>query len=204
MTAVGPAATVAIPAGVTRVDARGKWVIPGMMDANLHLDLNINLEHLILFEDQYDKIVLEGAQIALKTGQTTVFDTWGPRAALVKVRDLINAGQAEGARIYLAGNIIGFSGPLGPDFIAPAAAWVTKSFAKRINETWEQGTGRELLWMPPDTLRAAIRKYIGLGVDFLKFGGSGHQAMDFLTFSLRQEQVIVEEVTGPASRSRPT
>ncbi len=193
VTAVGPAATVAIPGDVTRVDARGKWVIPGMMDANLHLDLNISLEHLILFEDQYDKIVLEGAQIALKTGQTTVFDTWGPRAALIKVRDQINAGQAEGARIYLAGNIIGFSGPLGPDFIAPAAAWVTKSFAKRINETWEQGTGRALLWMPPDTLRAAIRKYTGLGVDFLKFGGSGHQDMDFLTFSPRQEQVIVEE-----------
>jgi imidazolonepropionase-like amidohydrolase len=193
ITAVGPAASVSIPANVTKVDARGKYVIPGMMDANLHLDLNINLEHLILFEDQYDKIVLEGAQIALKTGQTTVFDTWGPRAALVKVRDMINAGQAEGSRIYLAGNIIGFSGPLGPDFIAPAAAWVTKSFAKKINDVWEQGTGRELLWMPPDTLRAVIRKYTSLGVDFLKFGGSGHQAMDFLTFSPRQERVIVEE-----------
>ena len=187
ITAVGPSSAVTIPSDVTRVDARGKWVIPGMMDANLHLDLNINLEHLILFEDQYDKIVLEGAQIALKTGQTTVFDTWGPRAALIKVRDMINAGQAEGARIYLAGNIIGFSGPLGPDFIAPAAAWVTKSFAKQINETWEEGTGRALLWMPPDTLRAAIRKYTGLGVNFLKFGGSGHQEMDLLTFSPRQE-----------------
>ena len=191
--AVGSAKDVTIPSSATKIDARGKYVIPGLMDANLHLDLNIWLEDLIRYEDRYDQIVLEGAQIALKTGQTTVFDTWGPRAALIKVRDMINRGEAEGSRIYLAGNIIGFSGPLGPDFIAPAAAYVSKAFAKRINETWEQGTGRDLLWMPPDSLRMAIRKYTGLGVDFLKFGGSGHQEMNLLTFSPRAEQVIIEE-----------
>lgn len=193
VTAVGPAPSVTIPGGVTRVDGRGKWVIPGMMDANLHLDLNIYPEHLILFEDQYDTIVLEAAQIALKSGLTTVFDTWGPRAALVKIRDMIKARQAEGARIYLAGNIIGFSGPLGPDFLAAAAAPLTKAFVRKTNEVWEQSTGRELLWMPPDTLRLAIRAYTARGVDFLKFGGSGHTAMDFLGFSPRQQRVIVEE-----------
>ncbi len=193
ITAVGRTKDVTIPSGATKVDARGKYVIPGLMDANLHLDLNVWLDDLIRYEDRYDQIVLEGAQIALKTGQTTVFDTWGPRAALVKVRDLINAGQTQGSRIYLAGNIIGFSGPLGPDFFAPAAAHVSKALAKKINDTWEQGTGRELLWMPPDTLRVAIRKYTGLGVDFLKFGGSGHQEMNLLTFSPRAERVIVEE-----------
>jgi imidazolonepropionase-like amidohydrolase len=193
ITAIGAAKDVTVPAGATKVDARGKYIIPGLMDANLHLDLNITLEELIRYEDHYDKIVLEGAQIALKTGQTTVFDTWGPRAALIKVRDQINRGEAVGSRIYLAGNIIGFSGPLGPDFVAPAAAYVSKAFAKRTNDTWEQGTGRELLWMPPDSLRKAIHTYTTLGVDFLKFGGSGHQEMNLLTFSPRAEQVIVDE-----------
>ena len=193
ITAVGSAKDVAIPSGATRIDARGKYLIPGLMDSNLHLYLNINLEELIRYEDRYDQIALEGAQIALKTGQTTVFDTWGPRAALIKVRDQINAGQAQGSRIFLAGNIIGFSGPLGPDFIEAAAAHVSKASAKKINETWEQGTGRNLLWMTPDSVRAAIRTYTGLGVDFLKFGGSGHQEMNLLMFSPRAEQAIVEE-----------
>lgn len=191
--AVGPSSTVTVPGGATRVDARGKYIIPGMMDANVHLDLNTQLEELIRFENQYDKIVLEGAQIALKAGLTTVFDTWGPRAALIEVRDRINRGEAVGSRIYLAGNIIGLSGPLGPDFNAAAAANVTKAFAKRINDTWEQGTGRELLWMPPDTLRAALRRYTSLGMNFLKFAGSGHQEMNLLTFSPRAERVIVDE-----------
>lgn len=191
--AVGPAREVAVPAGARRIDARGKFVIPGLMDANLHLFLNADLETLIKYEDRYDEIVLEAAQIALKAGQTTVFDTWGPRAALVKARDRIAAGQAPGSRIYLAGNIIGFSGPLGPDFRGASAAHVSRAFVKRTNDTWEQGTGRGLLWMTPDSVRAAIRTYTGLGVDFLKYGASGHVEMNLISFSERVQRAIVEE-----------
>ena len=191
--ALGPAREVTIPEGATRIDARGKYVIPGLMDANLHLYLNGDLETLIKYEDRYHEIAIEGAQIALRTGMTTVFDTWGPRAALVKARDMIASGQAQGSRIYLAGNIIGFTGPLAPDFRAASAAHVSKAFAKRTNATWEQGTGRELLWMTPDTLREAIRKYIALGVDFLKYGASGHVDMNLIAFSERAQKVIVDE-----------
>ncbi|MCC6770747.1 MAG: amidohydrolase family protein [Gemmatimonadaceae bacterium] len=191
--ALGAARTVTIPVGATRVDGRGKFVIPGLMDANLHLYLNGDLESLITLEDRYHEVVLEGAQIALRSGLTTVFDTWGPRAALVKARDMIAAGQAPGSRIFLAGNIIGFGGPLSPDFRGASAAHVSKAFAARTNATWEQGTGRELLWMPPDTLRLAIQRYTALDVDFLKYGGSGHVDMNFLSFSERQQRAIVEE-----------
>lgn len=191
--AIGRAGEVDVPADATRLDARGKFVIPGLMDANLHLFLNLDLETLIKYEDRYHEIVLEAAQIALKTGQTTVFDTWGPRAALVKARDMINAGEAPGARIYLAGNIIGFDGPLSADFREQAAPFVSKAFAKRTNETWVQGTGRELLWMTPEEVRTAIRAYSAKDVDFLKYGGSGHVDMNFLTFSPRVQRVIVEE-----------
>ncbi|MBL8961998.1 MAG: amidohydrolase family protein, partial [Gemmatimonadetes bacterium] len=193
ITAVGPSRSTPVPAGVRAIDARGKFVIPGLMDANLHLYLNGDLESLIALEGRYHEVVIEGAQIALKAGMTTVFDTWGPRAPLVRARDMINKGEVPGSRIYLAGNIIGFSGPLSPDFRGASAAHVSKAFAKRTNETWEEGTGRELLWMPPDTLRAAIRKYAALDLDFLKYGGSGHVDMNFLSFSERQQRTIVEE-----------
>lgn len=193
ITAVGPASQVTVPPAARRIDARGKYLIPGLMDANLHLFLNGDLETLIKYEDRYDEIVLEAAQIALKAGQTTAFDTWGPRAALIKARDRINAGHAPGARIYLAGNIIGFSGPLGPDFRGASAAHVSQAFARRTNDTWEQGTGRELLWLAPDSVRALIRTYTGLGVDFLKYGASGHIEMSLISFSERVQRAIVEE-----------
>ena len=193
ITAAGPASTTPVPASATTIDAGGKYVIPGLIDGNLHLFLNLDLETLILHEHRLHEIVLEAAQIALKTGQTTVFDTWGPRAALGKARDMINAGEAPGSRIYLAGNIIGFSGPLGPDFRESHAPYVSQAFVKRINDTWEEKTGRELLWMTPDSVADVIRNYTTLGMDFLKYGASGHVDMNLISFSERVQRVIVEE-----------
>ncbi len=190
---VGTAREVQVPASARIVDGRGKFVIPGLIDANLHLYLNGDLETLIKYEGRYHEVVIEGAQIALKSGQTTVFDTWGPRDALIKARELINSGQATGSRIYLAGNIIGLDGPLSADFRLPAAAFVSKAFAKRTNETWEVGTGRKIMAMYPEEVRAAIRTYAGSGVDFLKYAASGHTDMDFIALSLRQQVAIVEE-----------
>ncbi|MBM4186348.1 MAG: amidohydrolase family protein [Gemmatimonadetes bacterium] len=193
ITAVGPAASTTVPQGATRIDARGKYVIPGLMDSNLHLFLNLDTETLVKYEDRYHEIVVEAAQIALKTGQTTVFDTWGPRGALSKARAMINAGQVQGSRIYYAGNIIGFGGPFSADFRAGAAPHLSKAFVKRINDQWEEGSGRELMWMPPDSLRVAMRKYAALDHDFLKFGASGHVEMFFISFSPRAMRIIVEE-----------
>jgi len=191
--AVGPWRDVTIPAGARSIDASGKYIIPGLMDANVHLFINIDLETLITYEDRYDEIILEAAQIALKSGLTTVFDTWGPRADLVKARQKIDSGAAVGSRIYLAGNIIGFDGPLSADFYPPPAMLLTKAFVKRINDTWEQGTGRELLWMGPGEVREIVREYAGRSVDFLKYGGSGHVEMRFICFSPRVQKAIVEE-----------
>lgn len=189
----GPASTTPVPPDARTIDASGRYVIPGLMDGNLHLFLNLDLETLILHEHRLHEIVLEAAQIALKTGQTTVFDTWGPRAALAQARDMINAGEAPGSRIHLAGNIIGFSGPLGPDFRESHAPYVSRAFVKRINDAWEEGTGRELLWMPPDSVAVVIRRYATLGMDFLKYGASGHVDMNLISFSGRVQRVIVEE-----------
>ena len=193
ITAVGAADAVDVPAGTEIIDARGKYVIPGLMDANLHLYLNLDLETLIKYEGRYHEIVLEAAQLTLKTGQTTVFDTWGPLGALAKARDMIDAGEAPGSRIYFAGNIIGFDGPLSRDFRGEAAAHVSKAFTNRTNEAWENGTGRDLMWMTPDSVRAEIREYTGTGVDFLKYGSSSHVEMYFISFSERVQHVIVEE-----------
>ncbi len=144
---VGSKREIAIPGGTELIDAKGKYVIPGLIDANLHLYINIDAESLIRYEDRYYEVILEVAQIALKTGQTTVFDTWGPRAALVKARDAINSGEATGSRIFLAGNIIGFDGPFSPDFLGVVhPPIITNTFAKRTNETWQQGVSYDRIW----------------------------------------------------------
>ncbi len=191
--AVGRSRDIPIPKLTRKIDVRGKYVIPGLMDANVHLYPTYNLETLIKSEDRSYEIVLEAAQIALKAGLTTVFDTWGPRVALIKARNMINAHQAIGSRIYLAGNIIGFDGPLSADFRGQWIPHLSKEFIRRINDAWEQGTGRPLLWLTQEEIRPVIREYAHKDVDFMKYGASGHGSFGiFTTFSPRVQQVIVE------------
>ena len=136
---IGASRAVSIPRAARKIDARGKFIVPGLMDANIHLDHIIRLETLIRFEDRYDEIALEAAQVALKNGLTTVFDTCGQRTTLIEARDRINAGKVPGSRIYLAGYIIGFSGPVGPDFRDPAAlSFLSKAFVNRVNAAYEE------------------------------------------------------------------
>jgi len=46
--------------------------------------------------------------------------------------------------------------------------------------------------MTPDEVRAEIRKYIGRGIDFLKYGTSTHNNL-YLQFSPEAQKAIVEE-----------
>ena len=78
ITAAGPRSQVMIPAGARVVDATGKYVTPGLIDVNVHLILSILPDFYVKYEDQLEEIIIEGAQIALKYGVTTVRDSWGP------------------------------------------------------------------------------------------------------------------------------
>ena len=109
--AIGKASELAVPRSAQVIDASGKYVIPGLMNANVHLLMDIRLEILARHLGQYEELIAEAAQIALKNGLTTVFDTYGPRRFLMAARDRIDAGEIPGSRIFCAGNIIGFDGP---------------------------------------------------------------------------------------------
>ncbi len=194
ITAIGRTADVRVPAGAHIVDLSGKYVIPGLMDANVHLDFGLEPEYLFTYEGRYDELVLESAQVALKSGVTTVFDTWGPRESLVKVRDAINAGQAVGSRVFVAGNIIGMGGPTTADFLEPLRGVTNSVVADRIDAAWEQGVGADLLWMTPEEVRQRVRTYIANGqLDFIKYLSSGHKEMQFIAFSPDAQKAIVEE-----------
>ncbi|WP_163086758.1 hypothetical protein, partial [Acinetobacter baumannii] len=83
--------------------------IPGIVNSNVHLIDGIMLmgtggiEYLARFEGRFHEVIEEAAQIALKGGMTTVFDTWNALEPAKKARDRINAGTVKGARIYCAG-----------------------------------------------------------------------------------------------------
>jgi imidazolonepropionase-like amidohydrolase len=185
-----------VPPDARKIDARGKFVIPGLMNANVHLfGVLLTLERLARHLVHPEEIIIEGAQVALKNGLTTVFDTWGPRRFLMNVRDQINAGKVVGSRFYCAGNIIGFDGPLSADFMTKAPEAVSSLFAKRVNSIFVENVGRHLMWLTPDGVAKEVRAYIAKGIDFIKYGSNEHywaSAGAFLAFSHRQQAAMVE------------
>ncbi len=196
ISAVGPRSAVPIPADASQIDARGKWVIPGLIDTNVHLSLyggqNDRYETLAKYQPRQDDIVLEAAQIDLSYGVTTVRDSYGALVPLTKVRDRIARGEQTGARILAAGNILGWSGPYSFSFSRVMGQLTL--FQEQMNDYIAQGGGEELMAMTPQELRQAIGAYLDKGPDFLKFGGTSHfSEPTFIGFSADAQRVIVEE-----------
>ena len=197
ITAVGPRKTTAPPPGASVIDANGRFVVPGLVDTNVHLSLyggiNERYETLVRYADRQSEIVLEAAQIQLGHGITTVRDSYGVLPPLVEVRDRIARGEAIGPRIQAAGNIVGWGGPYSVSFSLIPERGLTM-FQEQMNDLISQGAGEDLVEMTPVHLRTAINAYLDKGPDFVKYGGTAHFARPaFVGFSPEAQQIIVDE-----------
>jgi imidazolonepropionase-like amidohydrolase len=189
---VTPSTEMAVPQEAEVIDAGGRYVIPGLLDANVQLGGASTPDFLFEFDGRRSDLVVEAAQVVLKAGVTTVFNTTGPLAALVDVRDRINRGEVVGSRMFVNGHIIGFGGPVSSDGFG-FGKFVGPDTVERFNAEFEQGVGEDLLWMTPDGVRARVRDYIERsGIDFVKYAGCTHLT-PHITFSPEAQRVIVEE-----------
>ncbi|HZH31096.1 MAG TPA: amidohydrolase family protein [Pyrinomonadaceae bacterium] len=93
--AAGPRATVRIPRGAARVDARGLSVLAGLWDTHGH------------------NTQVEWFPASLAAGVTTVRDAGNEPEFIVPIRDAIRSGRALAPRLLLAGVIDGGASPLG-------------------------------------------------------------------------------------------
>jgi imidazolonepropionase-like amidohydrolase len=91
--AAGPQKGIKIPKGATKIDARGKTILPGLWDMHSH------------FEQ------VEWGPIYLAAGATTVRDCGNEFEFITAVRDAIAQGRGLGPRLLLAGIVDG-TGPL--------------------------------------------------------------------------------------------
>jgi imidazolonepropionase-like amidohydrolase len=195
--ALGRRGETPVPSGATLVDGTGKFVVPGLIDTNVHLSLyggvGERYETLARYHSRQRDIVLEAAQLQLRHGVTTVRDSYGVLPPLVAVRDAVAAGQAIGPRILAAGNIVGWGGPYSVSFSLIREAGLTL-FQEQMNDEIAQGVGEELVDLTPAELRTALRAYLDKGPDFIKYGGTAHFARPaFIGFSPDAQRVIVEE-----------
>jgi imidazolonepropionase-like amidohydrolase len=107
ITAVGPASTP-VPAGATRVDLKGKSILPGLINAHGHVPATTGLR---TDASSYTRDnLLRQLRTYAMYGVTTVFSLGDDQAAAFTLRDE-NASATDRARIYVAGAVIGGNTP---------------------------------------------------------------------------------------------
>ncbi len=194
--AIGPRGSTQVPRGAQVINATGKYVTPGFIDTNVHHSIPGGRgwqETYARYWDRHADVVLQGMQLQLKHGVTTVRDSYGALLPGIEVRDRIKRGEEIGPRMYVAGNIVGWGGPYSITFSGIPESQLTL-FEEQINDFITQGSGEELIHMTPDELRVAINAYLNKGPDFIKYGGTSHSGYPSqIEFSPRAQQVIVEE-----------
>ena len=154
---------------VEQVDVSGKWLLPGLIDAHIHICYNGADSIFDLLERSRDSLLLEAVDIArtvLSHGTTTVRDVGGEYYMEMALRDAINAGFIQGPRIKASGRVISMTGGHA-HFIAREADG-------------------------PDEVRKAAREQIKAGADLVKLmatGGSATPGQD-----IHASQFTVDEI----------
>lgn len=102
--AVGPTATTAVPAGATRVDGKGKTLLPGLVNAHGHVAATVGLR------SDPASYTRENLTRQLRTyaqyGVTTVFSLGDDQAAGFELRNDQASGPLDRARLFVAGAVI--------------------------------------------------------------------------------------------------
>lgn len=93
---IGPAASLEIPAGAARVDAAGKTIIPGLINAHGHLG------HGQSGLPVYDQIIQQ-LQLYARYGVTTVYALGDDGVQSVRVSEENNKGPLTRARVFVSG-----------------------------------------------------------------------------------------------------
>ena len=153
ITYAGPFDAAKIPANSEVLDLGGKTVIPGLMDAHIHMDLhgmgNTYEENLV--EDKLRTIrALKEMQDTLKNGITTVRNVGSVNYIDFAVKEAIESGLFAGPRIITCGKIISMTAA-GNDYFL--------------------GMYREADGC--DEVRKAAREQIKAGADCLKLMATG-------------------------------
>lgn len=167
----GFVSAASVPGDVTLIDLSDKFVLPGLMDAHVHLthelgpDSRTDMLHVTT-----STAALMGAMYAKRTldaGFTTVRDLGAKPEAIYALRDAVNKGYVQGPRIFAAGSSLAATGGHG-DVDGVKAELLT-------------------LWTPeticdgPYDCRRATRFAIKYGADWIKITATGGVLSDTAT-----------------------
>ena len=159
-------ASVRVPAGARVIDLSRYTLLPGFIDAHVHLasrPLGVgDFVHSGVTDDAGDDALwgAANARVTLLAGFTTVRDVGSPYFANVALMRAIDAGRVPGPRMVAAGHLIGISGGhCDLDGLAPGVVP-------------ERGP-LEGIANSPDQVREAVRLQVKYGATVIKICATG-------------------------------
>lgn len=184
ITAVGPSSLQRIPKEYTVIDAQGKTLLPGLIDAHVHLYMG---EHdvcipgaglpLGLADHPCMRVLksLEYATHTLMAGFTTVRDAGDLADNTIQLRNAIQQNIVSGPRILSCNQHLSTTG----GHLAPYPAWLQRT--DHINNACDG---------PADVLKA-VRHQIRMGADWIKFFATGGISDTHNTQEFNDEEIAV-------------
>ncbi len=174
-----------LPQGTDIIDVSGMTLLPGLIDAHVHLCANGDPSMLSMIQHPLGLIQLMAARNALNTleaGFTTVRDMGAVMGFAISLKRAIGMGIARGPHIVTSGKIISQTGGHA-DFHLPSG--ISFGHMSRIADG-------------PDEVRKAAREQIRDGADWLKICSSGGvmsptDPVDTRQFTVEEIRAVVEE-----------
>jgi len=192
ITALGPASSVAIPAGANVIDLGDVTILPGFIDAHTHIigrTLGDPMSDLAVVKDYqgYGAIIgVDNARRTLMAGFTSIRVVGASSFDDMALRQAINDGRVPGPRIEAAGHAIGITG----------------------GHCDENGYRPGLLKFGPDDgvadgvdqVRAAVRYQVKSGADVIKMCATGGvlsegDAVGATQYTFEEMKALVDEAT---------
>jgi imidazolonepropionase-like amidohydrolase len=151
ITFVGPTKKIKLSKRDTLFDISGKTVLPGLIDAHVHLCLDGSPDPMTsITKDSIPQLTLKAADHARRTlnaGVTTIRDMGGKEYVDLAIRDGIESGLLQGPRMICSGRVVCMTGGHG---------W---QFGREADGT--------------DEIREAVREQLKAGADFVKMIATG-------------------------------
>ena len=142
VTRIGPTASISIPPNALRIDGRGKYLLPGLVDFHVHL------------RDPAELLSY------LAHGVTAVVHLSGPMGNvpdIAALRRKIAAGELEGSNVYTTGRILDGNPPINPG--VSTAISTPEEARLAVEEQYRAGVDFIKVYnnLPSDLLRAVVK-----------------------------------------------
>ena len=146
------------------IDGRGRYVLPGFIDAHVHLSMTtMNFGRALRLSEVEWSLGMAGlAEATIQRGFTTVRDTGGAIGGLVRA---IQRGLCQGPRIARSGRVLSQTGGHGDT--RPVNVPLPECGCELVSGRFSQ------IADGPDAVRKAARHELREGADFLKIMTSG-------------------------------